>query len=363
MDELRDIYKKADDSGETQKVLPSYELTPDEMRSRVRKQVVSLTVIMLVLLGGAVSYFYSQEADYEDNELLLALKSPIPTNKPSMLIPEPDVTLADLDVPTAAEFEQEKSAERDISPQKMSEAMGEIRIASEAMKQRDWDAAEERLRKALAIWPDMNVALRLMGHLYTQRGQFDQAIVIFERARKGDPFNAEIYNNLAAAFLHKRAFERAEELLTTALQIRPGFAPAHLNMGLLYLVWGRYDQAIEHFQNALVTMPSNPSLLNNMGVAMLRTGRYDEAREQFKAIIDRSVDASAAYFNMAITYALEGDPAEAMEWIKRGATHCSPAVAQGYLKDSDFDSLRGMPEFQSFVRDMYPDLPRGPQGT
>lgn len=359
MDENHDIYQKPPEPLPAAP-LPSYDLLPDAARRKAKRQTSVLITVMVVLLVLAAVHFIVQESHWTKTEdLREALNRP--------LLPRTVRTnaLAGSFTPEVAPLEDnlEQTSETpppNVSPARMAEAMGHVRLGNEYLRARDLDRAEEEVRGALAIWPGMDAAQRQLGMVYLYRGQFDQAIAVLERSLRGNPFNAETYNNLATAFLYKRMYDRAEELLQTALNIRPGFGPSEMNLGLLYVLWGRYDDAITHLEAALVPMPDHPGLLNNLAVCHIRLGRLEEARVPLRRVVEKAPARAAPFFNLAITYLLEEQYAEAMSWIRQGAERCSPADCQTFLKDSDFDRMRNVPEFQQFVRGLYPELPSLP---
>lgn len=362
MDEHRDIYTKPEPRAEEPKNLPAYDLAPEDARAHGRKRSIYSISIMVVLLSLAAFYFYSQESGFDTNPLAELLRGPARSTgqvaraaSTNRLPP-----LAGL----GAEFDLEsgQSGAANIAPQKMAEAMGYLRIANQHLMQRDLDGAENNVKLALDIWPDMNAANRLLGVVYIYRGQHDQAILILERALQTDPFSAETLNNLATAYLQKGQMDKAEDLLLTSMQIRADSLTTHVNLGLLYILWARYDQAVEYLETALQLMPEQVSVRNNLGVSLMRVGRFAEARKHFQNLVDREPTRAAPYFNMAIAYALEQNHTEALNWARQAVQRCSPQDAQRHLMDSDFDGLRGQPEFQNLVRSLSQPiaLPPGP---
>ncbi|HMP77357.1 MAG TPA: tetratricopeptide repeat protein [Kiritimatiellia bacterium] len=354
MDDHRDIYTKPAAKQEGGPALPAPEPTPDEIRGRTLRRTIWSVTLMVLLLGGAAFYFFIQE---KKSDPMLDLLQPrtnqvsrdTPRVTPVASLPPSPVTDTGLESfsPTTP-----GSAAPALPPQKLNEVMTTLRQANEYMMNREWDEAEKLIRRALELWPDMNAALRMQGAIYLQRGQFDQAILTLEKAIKSDPFSADAFNNLATAYLQRGELERAEDLLLMALQIRPESGVTQTNLGLLYILWGRYDQAAEHLLAAVRTMPDNHSVRNNLGVALLRLGRYEESRTHFQHLINRQPDRPEAYFNMAITFVLERNPADAMTWLRQGVSRCSPVEAQRHLADSDFDAVRSLPEFQQLQRQL-----------
>lgn len=359
MDERHDIYQ-APPPPPPSAPKPSYDLPLDHVRQRARRQTTMLvTVVTVLVVLAAVNYLISESHWARTAQLREALRQPLQTRvaRTNVLTGTlaPEVAVPEESFDTATE-----APPPGVSSARLAEAMGHLRIANEYLRARDMARAEEEVRAALAIWPTMNAGLRMLGLIHIQRGQFDQAIAVLERAQRGDPFNPEAYNNMATAFMQKRMHDRAEELLQTALQVRPEFVAAHFNLGLLYILLGRYDEAIGHLEEALARLPNHPGALNNIAVCHIALGRYAEARGYLLRLIEQPSPSAAPFFNLAITHVLQGESAEAMSWIRKGAEHCSPSDTQTYLRDSDFDRLRGFPEYQLFERGLYPELPSLP---
>lgn len=360
MDEHRDIYQQPQKSAGGQD-LPAVEPSPAQVRAELRRKAVLFSLVVVVFGIFAVLFALNEmERKSGRQDLRDVLKTPAPAPAPGPRATPRALTGPDEVQRTVAGFTNRPAA-AEISPRQMAEAMAEIRAANQYLAARDWDRADAHLTNALAICPEMNLALRLRGLVFTQRGQFDEAIAVLEHAISKDPFNAESFNTLATAYLQKKQFDRAEELLRTALDIRPDYAATQVNLGLLYLLLKKYDLAIEQLEAAAPRMPDNAAVLNNIGVCYIRLHRYEDARQKLLALIQREPRRAAAYFNVAMSYALQNDVTNAISWIKQGAAQCTPVDVQRFLPDQDFDPLRDKPEFQAMVRELYPQLPAGPR--
>jgi tetratricopeptide (TPR) repeat protein len=338
------------------------DFTLQDARARVKRSTWSFVVVMVIVFGIATWVLFQQEKEheFEEDDEVAELMASLPTGTVSGEIVRPEMDLPTMPELTERSFGLATNAMSSLDPVRMAEAMGYMRLADEYLRLRELDKAEQHARQALALWPNMNAALRMLGVIYTQRGQFSQAITLLQAALQSDPFNAESFNNLAAAYMHQGMMDKAEDLLHSAIQIRPDYAVGVLNLGLLYLATGQYEAAAEYLAQAVDAMPNQVNPRNNLAVALLRLGYYDSARQHLLVIIDQAPETPAAYFNMAITYTLEKDYEEAMRWIHRGAQFCSPVKLTRYMADSDFEPLKENPEFQEILVDLYPDLPSGP---
>lgn len=355
MDKKRDIYNPANPKAEEKKVYKDIELRMAQARWMTWRRVALFTVLLVGILAVTswVIYVEEEKRRQAEEDASLAdgstLYPALQTNAPPVMS-DRGVMLEDFEV-------SRNPAPEDMDPTQVAEAMGYVRVAEQYLRVRDWDAAEERVHQALEIWPDMNAARRTLGFIYTQRGQFDQAIAQLNEALKSDPANAETYNSLAACYMHKGLMDKAEDLLNVALQIRPDYGIAYINMGMLYLASGRYDLAADFLEQAVERVPGQPNVRNNLAVSLLRIGRLNEARDHLNHLIQNYPDMPAWYFNMAITYAEEKRFEDAMAWVRKGAKHCAPMQFHQYMSDSDFRELRAQAGFDDAIQELFPGLP------
>lgn len=350
MEEHRDIYTKPTAKPEEpQPVVTLPEPAPGELRALTRRRIAYSLALMLLLLGVAAYYFYSEEQRLkrleEKEEATPPPRRGIRTAMTSIPATPAEELAISLDQPPG-------QTPPDLPPQRLAEIMALLRDANRLMVNREWDAAEAKIRNALAVWPENNTALRMLGALYLQRGQFDQSILILERARRADPFNVDAFANLGIAYMQKGQFEQAEDLFLAAIELRPDIAVTHINLGLLYILWGKYEQAAEHLAIAVERLPDNAGARNNLGVALFRIGRTEEALQHFLKIIANTPERAETYFNAAVVYAVHRDYSQAFDMIRRGVSKCSPFEARRHLMDSDFDIIRELPEFQAIWREL-----------
>ncbi|MBN4659324.1 tetratricopeptide repeat protein, partial [Escherichia coli] len=60
-----------------------------------------------------------------------------------------------------------------------------------------------------------------------------------------------IFSNLGNLYRQQKKYERAKAMLTKALELKPGYAPAFNNMGLVFVAEGRWEEAVFCFEKAL----------------------------------------------------------------------------------------------------------------
>jgi tetratricopeptide (TPR) repeat protein len=351
---MKNESKKTDGSApqEGDKTAGFLEKNPVDQRARMRRGAVTLLVIMVTLLMAVLYFEFSRDPargrkDFED--LLVA-----PPARTSFYA-SGNSTPGGFRAASSAEMERTVNVGEPpagLDPAKVSAAMAELKKGSEFLGRSEWDQAEEHALRALEIAPQMGPALRMLGMIHLQRNQYDQAVQVLEQALKAEPYNGEVYNTLAAAYLNLKQNDKAAQLLRTAIEIRPRYALAHLNLGLLYLLEGDNPSAIEHLEQARIGLPSNVSVLNNLAVAYIRTAQFEKAREPLTLLVNANGRLPATYYNMALSYALEGRMSEALGWLSQAREKFGDTVTAEYIKEKDFEPLRKYDEFVKFEKSL-----------
>lgn len=356
MAENRDIYKADRKSNEP--IYADQESAARKPEAPPHRKAIAILVGMVLLMGAVALFFYQQDEPEFSEESGLFLRDADTTATNAVVAtnatPPEFAAIESLLTDLGGRDQAQTSA---LSPQKMAEAMSHVRSAQQYVRDRDMEAAEREVGKALIVWPDMNIAIRLLGSIYTQRGQFDEAITLLEKALEREPFSAETLNNLSINYMQKGMMGKAEELLITALQIRPDYSVAHMNLGFVNLRMNRFDLAAENFELGLRQMPGNPAVINNLAVSLIRMGDLEGGRRHLNSLIEEDPSRATAYFNIAITYVMDGEDATALEWLRRGADQATLSQLQAYLSDPDLDPLRNHPEFRQLLAERFPDVP------
>jgi len=89
--------------------------------------------------------------------------------------------------------------------------------------------------------------------------------------------------------------------LTTALEMDPNSARAHLNMGSVYLQAGQEHLAKVEFDKALQIDPWFPEAHNNLGLILAKNNQAEQASEHFRLAVDLNPDYLEAVFNLGLS--------------------------------------------------------------
>ena len=139
--------------------------------------------------------------------------------------------------------------------------------------------AEKTFQKAAVMRPNDWYGYNELGGYYDRQGKYPQAITAFRQALQITPDNAEIYSNLAAAYLDgggAQYISEAEQALKKSIALSPSY-PAYANLGLLYMQEKRYAEAATATEHALQINGNDYLVWNNLVLADQGSKQYAKA--------------------------------------------------------------------------------------
>ncbi len=146
----------------------------------------------------------------------------------------------------------------------------------------EFEAAENHIRRALAINPKCVIAHFRYSELLVLSGRFSEAL----------------------------------EELQTIMQIDPLSPLTYKLIGRIFVATGQYENAIVYFRDAHEMEPTDYEALTLMGGALAELGRYSDALDAFKKAISFSYNADI-FSLIGYVYALDGRTSEALKIIGR----------------------------------------------
>ena len=133
------------------------------------------------------------------------------------------------------------------------------------------------------------------------------------------------------------------------IAIKPDLHAALSNKGISLANLGRYEDAIRSYDAALAIKP-NAFTWGKKGLAMSNLGRYEDAIVAYNKALALKPDYDNALYNKACAYALWNKPDEALEFLQKAIELAPEKYIELAKTDTDFDSLREDPRFQSLIQ-------------
>ncbi|GAB4113476.1 MAG: hypothetical protein Kow00103_05530 [Candidatus Caldatribacteriota bacterium] len=138
-------------------------------------------------------------------------------------------------------------------------------------------------KKAVNLEKHNGRILHALGATYYNLNQYDDAIELFNRAKRYEIDKYTFYLT-GLCYLKKNLFFKAEEEFKDSIFIYPLFGEAHYELGYLYFMQERYDETIAQWNKILEIEPHFDNkyiVLNNLGIVYQKKGMPDQALEYF----------------------------------------------------------------------------------
>jgi tetratricopeptide (TPR) repeat protein len=113
-------------------------------------------------------------------------------------------------------------------------------LAAYSLNKGDFDKAIAERERALALDPSEPGALTVYGNSLRNAGRPEEAIPVFQKAIRLNPFSSAYnYTNFSNALRMTRRLEEAVSASKKAIQLSSGNIHAHISLATTYRVMGR----------------------------------------------------------------------------------------------------------------------------
>ena len=170
------------------------------------------------------------------------------------------------------------------------------------------DEARRNLRRALAVdssyLPAFNeLALVFMAEAEAGKEQsMDLAEIVCRQAQLLNKDYAPIYNTWGLIKMRRGDVNEALRFFGKARELDPSIFEAHMNFGQVTLSFRGYEDALQAFQKAVELRPDDYDAVIGLGVALRGLERFDEAEQQYKKAQQLAPNRPESYFNLALLY-------------------------------------------------------------
>ena len=152
---------------------------------------------------------------------------------------------------------------------------------------KNYAEAEMLLRKLNGEHPESIIFMNNLGYILFQKGRFEEAFELFEKASKKQSSGIP-YVNIGIIFFNEGDFSKAREYLMKALEINKDMVLPHFYIALIDAVEGRLKKALDRFRDLIKRKPDISMLHYNLGVLNERYGNFEEAEKNYKKALEIS---------------------------------------------------------------------------
>lgn len=180
--------------------------------------------------------------------------------------------------------------------------------AQEHIKAGEFQEAIEELSESITIFEDLKEhkdiinSYRLRGHLYSQLGQYQDAINDFNKALLFESDSHYLtYAERGTSYQLLGDFQKAIDDYSLALEIKPTFE-CYNSRGLLYIEQKQYSLAIDDFTEAINLKPSEANCFYSRAFAKAQLSQIQAAIDDFLQAAELyKVDDNIDAYKVAIT--------------------------------------------------------------
>ncbi len=179
------------------------------------------------------------------------------------------------------------------------------------------DLAVSSGRRALEINNESIPAHLLLGRIYLNSRDYEEASEILIAAVELDSLNVTAHEDLAAAYRGMGDYEKAEETYLRTIELNPEPYSTHVNLGYTYYVQSKYEEAIEPFKRAIELVPGEANTYNYLGAVYNELEMWPEATKMFEQSLAIDSTSSIVISNLGTLYFNQARYADAEQVYRR----------------------------------------------
>jgi len=164
--------------------------------------------------------------------------------------------------------------------------------------------------------PNLAMAWKILGAIYTKFGKHKESLVIQKRIIELEPMDAKAHNALGNTLKALGHLKNAEESYTTAVTLDSRYAGAYYNLGNTLRVLGDSKAAVKNYKIALKLNPGLSEALFQLAITFKEIGEYNDAMQCYRQLISIHPDNVAAFNNLGNILELLGQLPEAIQCFK-----------------------------------------------
>jgi tetratricopeptide (TPR) repeat protein len=174
-------------------------------------------------------------------------------------------------------------------------ARHEYEKAEDAAQKSKWAEANQRLQRALAIWPKFSEALVLRAIIERNQYSTEQAITDAEKAVESDPSYGKAYVVLGAAYTDVNRWDDAVRALDHGERISPDYWQGYYEMSRTLLLKQDFAGALQQAQKASDVGHTKFAMLHLIkGYAYLGLSNQPAARTELETYVKLEPKSDAA---------------------------------------------------------------------
>ena len=155
-----------------------------------------------------------------------------------------------------------------------------------------------------------------VGDLYSQTGDYDDALKIFQKAMQQDPSAPRVHYYAGEALIHLDRPNEAIPEFQAELKLTPDDPNVQYHLAFAMLQTSRKDEAVALLQTIVTAHPDHAAAQYQLGKAQLDAGQYQPAVEHLEAAARLDPDKDYVHYQLQAAYRKAGRTADADAELK-----------------------------------------------
>jgi len=199
----------------------------------------------------------------------------------------------------------------------------------------DTQKAFEHLGNAMTYDPENVKAIMGAGSIIQDHGDWDVALTKYRIAATVTPESHALWNNIGMCFFGKKKYVAAISCLKRSHYLAPFEWRTCYNLGLAHLTMHQYASAFHFLSSAINLKPKFAPLFMLLGVALTHLEDPDNAKQAYEQAINIQSDNPLTHLNYAIMLYNNGDKVQATKQF----THFESVRGNAGTVDADIDQI------------------------
>ncbi|TXJ43060.1 tetratricopeptide repeat protein [Brachyspira pilosicoli] len=226
----------------------------------------------------------------------------------------------------------------------------EYTLAQEYYRKKDYNKAKSILKKEIAATIDPKKEYEaniLLGKIYNDTGNYEEALKIFSSVSNSLYFDEELKHNIGITYLNMEMYDDALVTFEEALSINSNYVPTLLTIGKFYMDRDLPRLAKGYYERVL-KLEENDEAMFNVGIIALNEGMQSLAYDTLSKLVRKS---NNEYADMAANvlgdiYVIAGDTDSAIEMYLKSLANSKTQVesvkrlVKVYEQVEDYDSIK-----------------------
>lgn len=212
----------------------------------------------------------------------------------------------------------------------------------------DWPGAETAFRTAIGLNPRYAVGHQWYSVFLLATGRSADGLKEILLAQESDPLSLAINTDVGFHHYYNRRYDAAVKQLTSVLEMKSDFPPAHLWLGRTYQELKKHSEALHAYRQVSDRLGDWPVAVAARGYVNAVSGRTAQAREDLANLEKQAQTRFVTAYGVALIHAGLGDKDLAFAWLEKAVAERSHWLVWLRL-DPRWDAIRDDARFEQLL--------------